>query len=122
LFGEWKDFRFGINKELLNKLWRFGSPMIIVGLGGMINETMDRLMLNEYYNGTEEAAKAAVGVYGANYRIAIFITLFIQAFKMSAEPFFFKQASEKNAPATYATVMKWFVITLCIAFCLQLCF
>ena len=35
-----------INKELLNKLWRFGSPMIIVGLGGMINETMDRLMLN----------------------------------------------------------------------------
>lgn len=116
LFGEWKDFRFGINKELLNKLWRFGSPMIIVGLGGMINETMDRLMLNEYYSGTEEAAKAAVGVYGANYRIAIFITLFIQAFKMSAEPFFFKQASEKNAPATYATVMKWFVITLCVAF------
>ncbi len=116
LFREWKDFSFGIDKELLNKLWRFGSPMIIVGLGGMINETMDRLMLNEFYSGTEAAAKAAVGVYGANYRIAIFISLFIQAFKMSAEPFFFKQAAEKNAPATYAVVMKWFVITLCIAF------
>lgn len=116
LYSEWKDFRFGVDKELLNKLWRFGSPMIIVGLGGMINETMDRVMLNELYNGTEAAAKAAVGVYGANYRIAIFISLFIQAFKMSAEPFFFKQAKEKNAAATYAMVMKWFVITLCIAF------
>lgn len=116
LYSEWKSFRFGIDKELLNKLWRFGSPMIIVGLGGMINETMDRVMLNELYNGSEQAAKAAVGIYGANYRIAIFISLFIQAFKMSAEPFFFKQAKEKNAPATYAMVMKWFVITLCIAF------
>jgi O-antigen/teichoic acid export membrane protein len=116
LFKEWKSFRFGIDKVLLGKLWRFGAPMIIIGLGGMINETMDRLMLQEYFDGTSEAAKAAVGVYGANYRIAIFISLFIQAFKMSAEPFFFKQAVEKNAPNTYAMVMKWFVITLCIAF------
>ena len=46
LYSEWKNFRFGVDKELLNKLWRFGSPMIIVGLGGMINETMDRVMLN----------------------------------------------------------------------------
>lgn len=116
LFGEWKRFRFGIDKELLARLWRFGSPMIIVGLGGMINETMDRIMIPMFYEGTETAAKTLVGIYGANYRIAIFITLFIQAFKMSAEPFFFKQASEKNAPGTYAVVMKWFVITLCIAF------
>jgi O-antigen/teichoic acid export membrane protein len=61
-------------------------------------------------------AKIAVGDYSANYKIAIFITLFIQAFKMSAEPFFFNQATDKNAPRTYARVMKWFVITLCIAF------
>lgn len=116
LYREWRDFRPELNKELWKQLWRYGSPMIIVGLGGMINETMDRLMLQKLYNGTEAAAKAAVGIYSANYKIAIFITLFIQAFKMSAEPFFFKQAQEKNAPETYARVMKWFVITLCIAF------
>lgn len=116
LMREWKGFRWSIDKELLRKLWVYGSPMIIVGLGGMVNETMDRIMLLKMFNGSESAAKIAVGIYGANYRIAIFITLFIQAFKMSAEPFFFKQAAEKNAPATYAMVMKWFVITLCIAF------
>lgn len=116
LRAEWKDFSFNIDKDLLRRLWKYSSPMIIVGLGGMINETMDRIMLGDLYNGTEAAAKAAVGVYGSNYKIAIFITLFIQAFKMSAEPFFFKQAAEKNAPVTYAIVMKWFVITLCMAF------
>lgn len=116
LYGEWKDFRWGVDPDLLRKLWKFGSPMIIVGLGGMINETMDRLMLLNLHSGTEAAAKIAVGIYGANYRIAIFITLFIQAFRMSAEPFFFKQAEEKNSPVTYALVMKWFVITLCLAF------
>ncbi len=116
LRSEIKGFRWGIDPKLLQQLWRFGSPMIIIGLGGMFNETMDRIMLSEWYRGTEEEAKIAVGIYGANYRIAIFISLFIQAFKMSAEPFFFKQAAEKNAPKTYATVMKWFVITLCFAF------
>jgi O-antigen/teichoic acid export membrane protein len=116
LFGEWKEFRFGLDRELWQRLWKYGSPMIIAGLGGMINETMDRIMLPKLYIGTEDAAKVAVGIYSANYRIAIFISLFVQAFRMSAEPFFFRQAAEKNAPATYARVMKWFVITLCFAF------
>jgi O-antigen/teichoic acid export membrane protein len=122
LFKEWGDFRLYIDRVLLKKMWRFGSPMIIVGLGGMINETMDRIMLLNLYAGTEAAAKEAVAIYNANYKISIFITLFIQAFKMSAEPFFFKQAAEKNAPVTYAIVMKWFVITLCIAFLISALF
>jgi len=116
LFKEWKDFRFPINKTLWLQLWRYGSPMIIVGLGGMVNETLDRVMLAELYNGSVAAANQQVGIYAANYKISIFITLFVQAFKMSAEPFFFNQSSDKNAPVTYARVMKWFVITLCIAF------
>lgn len=116
LFREWKDFRLPINKELWVKLWQYGSPMIVTGLGGMVNETVDRIMLLKLNSGTVEMAKSDVGIYSANYKIAIFITLFIQAFRMGAEPFFFNQSADKNAPKTYARVMKWFVITLCIAF------
>ncbi|GAA4458256.1 lipopolysaccharide biosynthesis protein [Rurimicrobium arvi] len=116
LSGEWKGFRLSVDKELLGRLWRFGSPMIIIGLGGMINETMDRMMLLKLFPGDQEAAKIQVAIYGAAYRISIFVTLFIQAFRMSAEPFFFSQAEDRNAPSAYAQVMKWFVITLCIAF------
>jgi O-antigen/teichoic acid export membrane protein len=116
LFSQWKGFRWQISKTLQKQLWQYGSPMIIIGLGGMVNETIDRIMLLRLFDGTEEQAKIAVAIYSANYKIAIFITLFVQAFKMGAEPFFFKQASSKDAPVTYAYVMKYFVITLCIAF------
>lgn len=116
LYKEWIGFRFRFDKALWKKVIAYSAPMIIVGLGGMVNETMDRLMLPKIMPGTEEAKKIAVAIYAANYKIAIFITLFITAFRMSAEPFFFSQATEKNAPKTYARVMKWFIIILCFAF------
>jgi O-antigen/teichoic acid export membrane protein len=57
-----------------------------------------------------------LGVFGANYKLAVLITIFIQVFKMAAEPFFFAQSTEKEAPATYARVMKFFVIACCVMF------
>lgn len=116
LFKEWSTFRFRFDKEIWKKVIWYSSPMIIVGLGGMVNETIDRIMLRKLLPVSEDMAKTAVGIYSANYKLAIFITLFIQAFRMSAEPFFFNQSTDKNAPKTYARVMKWFVIILCVAF------
>lgn len=116
LYGEWKQFRFKIDKALWKKIFAYSSPMIIIGLAGMVNEVMDRQMLSSYLPLPAPNVKRLVGIYSANYKLAIFITLFIQAFRMAAEPFFFNQAKDKNAPLIYAKVMKWFVITLCIAF------
>lgn len=116
LFGEWRTFRMRWDAELWKKVVSYSWPMLIVGMGGMVNETMDRLMLPKLLPGSEEMAKIETGIYAANYKIAIAISLFIQAFRMSAEPFFFSHSGGKNAPATYARVMKWFVITLCVAF------
>lgn len=115
LFTEWKDFKFKIDKKLWKQLFLYSAPMIFIGLAGMINEVMDRQMLAKFLP-TGMDAKRVVGIYSANYKLAIFITLFIQAFKMAAEPFFFNQSKEKNAPNLYARVMKWFVITLSLAF------
>lgn len=116
LFREWKVFRFHINADLWKKMINYSAPMVIIGLAGMINEVMDREFLDKLLPFGNEANKRIVAIYGANYRLAIFITLFIQAFKMAAEPFFFNQAKEKNAPVLYARVMKWFVITMAVAF------
>lgn len=116
LFQEWKCFRLRIDIALWREILKYSAPFIIIGLGGMVNETLDRIMLLRLQHTDIESAKVAVGIYGANYRISIFITLFIQAFRMAAEPFFFAQSTDKNAPRTYAKVMKWFVITLCFAF------
>lgn len=116
LLKEWIGYRFRFDAALWSKVFAYSAPMVIIGLGGMVNETMDRLMLPKLLPASEEVRKIAVAVYGANYKIAIFITLFITAFRMSAEPFFFSQSADKNAPKTYARVMKWFVIILCFAF------
>ena len=114
-----------LSKELLGFSWKFDKvlwkemmvyslPLIIAGFGGMINETFDRIMLGWLAPvATEEAAKGQVGIYSACYKLSILITLAVQAFRMGAEPFFFKQAADSNAGKTYARVMKFFVITLC---------
>ena len=90
--------------------------MILIGIAAMINEVMDRQMLTMFLPLPEADAKRIVGIYAANYKLAIFVTLFIQAFKLAAEPFFFDQSRDKNAPQLYARVMKWFVITMALAF------
>lgn len=116
LFNEWRSFRFSIDKDLLKQVFAYSSPMLVIGLAGMINEVMDRAFLNKWYSGTPAERITIVGIYSACYKISIVITMFIQAFKMAAEPFFFNRSADKNAPALYARVMNWFVITLCVAF------
>ncbi len=116
LYREWSGFRFRFDAALLRTILAYSLPFVVIGLGGMVNETLDRVMLLKLAPGGVAAAKQAVGIYSSNYKLAIVITLFIRAFQMAAEPFFFAQSADKNAPKTYARVMKWFVITVCFAF------
>ncbi|KAA9325540.1 oligosaccharide flippase family protein [Hymenobacter busanensis] len=116
LWRELTDFRFRLDWAQVPALWRYGYPIMLMGLAGMINETLDRPMLKYwlpegFYPG--QSNLTAVGVYGACYKLSIFMQLVIQAFRYAAEPFFFSQAQEKNSPATFAVVLKWF--TLCCA-------
>lgn len=116
LFKEWRTIRFGLSKSLWKQLWQYSSPMIIAGLAGMTNEVIDRQMLGKLLPGTRQNADIQVAIYSYCYKLAIFITLFTSAFKMAAEPFFFNQSREKGAVFTYARVMKWFVVTVALAF------
>jgi O-antigen/teichoic acid export membrane protein len=117
-----------LNKELFSFNWKFNFPMwkevmlyafplAIAGFAGMINETFDRIMLGWWAPVQNiQAARFEVGTYSACYKLSILITLFIQAFRMGAEPFFFKQSVNEDAPKTYARVMKFFVITITVMF------
>lgn len=117
LWKEFTAFRWVFDKVLWKEMIVYSLPLIIVNFGGVINETFDRIMLGWWSPGlTEKARLADVGIYNACYKLSILITLFIQAFKMGAEPFFFKQASGENPQKVYARVMKFFVITICTMF------
>ncbi|MGZ4049462.1 MAG: lipopolysaccharide biosynthesis protein [Bacteroidia bacterium] len=114
---EFFSFEFKFNKKVWATMMVYSLPLLIVGFGGMINETFDRIMLTwlaPVDNVT--AAKDQVAIYSACYKLSILITLFIQAFRMGAEPFFFKQAEGQNPQKVYARVMKFFVITITVMF------
>lgn len=109
-------FRFRISPAFWKEMMSYSWPLIIVGFGGMINETIDRTMLLKLLPGTPDENFAVSGIYSANYKLAILIVLFIQAFRLGAEPFFFKQSTAENAQRTYARIMKFFVIACCFCF------
>ncbi|MCX8147773.1 lipopolysaccharide biosynthesis protein [Thermaurantimonas aggregans] len=97
----------------LKKILSYGLPVMLAGLPGIVNEVFDRQLLK--YLLPAEISLEQMGVYAAVFRLSVFISLFIQAFRYAAEPFFFKNAENKKAPELYARVMELFVLVMAIA-------
>ena len=116
LYKEVLAIRFKIDAKLWRQIMMYSMPLVIVGMGGVVNETMDRIMLKWWVPGTNEFKETQVAIYSACYKLSILISLFVQAFRMGPEPFFFKQAGSENPQRTYARVMKFFVIVISIMF------
>ena len=93
--------------QIWKKMIKYGFPLLIGGLAYVTNEMVDRLLLE--YLLPADTATAQVGIYSACYKIAIFMSLFIQAFRYGAEPFFFAQAQKKDAKEQYEIVMRYFI-------------
>lgn len=116
LSSEIRQVRLKFDTRLWKEMVFYGAPLIIAGLGGMVNETFDRLMLGWWLPGTDLYRDQQIGIYNACYKLSILISLSVQAFRMGAEPFFFKQAESANPQLVYARVMKFFVIVVSIMF------
>lgn len=99
-------FKFGYNfdKKLFYRMMQYGIPIMIGTLAYVTNENLDKLLLGNMI-GKEE-----MGVYAACYKLGVFMTLYITAFRLGAEPFFFNHADKANAKQTYATILNWFTI------------
>lgn len=115
---EFAQIRFHFDPRLWKKVMQYAWPLIIVGMGGMVNDMLSRLIYQHVVNLPEQEAKHELGIFGNIYRLAVLITIMIQAFRMAAEPFFFNRSREDDAPRTYARVMKFFVIASCFMFLL----
>ena len=100
---------FVFDGKLLRQMLSYGFPILIVGLTGMVNQNIDKVLL-PFLIPEEQNPMFQLGVYGANYKLAVLMNMFIQAFRYAFEPFFFAQSGSKDDPKVYATVMKYFVI------------
>lgn len=121
LIPSFRGLRLTINFPQLKEMLVYGFPILIMGIAGTVNEMFSRIMLkellpNNFYEG--QSSETALGIFGACYKMAVFMTLAIQAFRFASEPFFFSNAKDKNAPELFAKVMKYFVIVCMVIFLL----
>ncbi len=105
--------RFVFDKRLWKEVMKYSYPLVIVGMGGIVNDMLSRLIYQHVVDLPPKQAKDELGIFANIYRLAVLITVMIQAFRMAAEPFFFRQSQQEGAPRTYARVMKFFVLACC---------
>jgi O-antigen/teichoic acid export membrane protein len=116
LYKEFLAFKWLFDKKIWKEVLIYSYPLVIVGFGGMINEMLSRVIYRKVLDLDSITEKRELGIFGANYKLAVLITIFIQIFRLAAEPFFFNQSEKDDAKKTYARVMKFFVIACCFMF------
>lgn len=99
-----KNLRPVINVSLLRRLIKFGLPYLPAGLGSMIIQGIDRPIL------TNLTDLHTVGIYNANYKLGIFMMLFVNMFQYAWQPFFLQQAEEKDAKKVFSKVLTYFTV------------
>jgi len=114
LLPEFFMARWRVDPGLWRSMLAYALPLLVAGLAGMVNETMDRILLK--YLLPAGTAMDQLGIYGACYKISILMSIFIQAFRYAAEPFFFAHFKQQDSKALYALVMNWFVIACSFIF------
>jgi O-antigen/teichoic acid export membrane protein len=104
--------------DKLKQMLLYSLPLLIAGLAGMVDETIDRIMLKFMLIDKlgQSQTLSQLGIYGACYKISIIITISIQAFRYAAEPFFFSQQKNLDAKEQYSKIMNYFVIACSLVF------
>ncbi|HEY0668213.1 MAG TPA: polysaccharide biosynthesis C-terminal domain-containing protein [Sphingobacteriaceae bacterium] len=114
LLPELLQIKPAFDRALFKDMVTYSWPVLIANISFLINENIDKIFLSKLL--PELEGTQAVGIYGACAKIAIFLSIFIQAFRLGAEPFFFSYAKNEKAPQTYAMIMKYFVIAISAIF------
>ena len=95
--------------RLFREMFWYSFPILLVGIAGMINQNIDKILIPELVPASQKPMEQ-LGIYGANYKLAVLMNMFIQAFRYSFEPFFFSHQKNSDSRLIYAHVMKYFII------------
>ncbi|MCI8998458.1 MAG: oligosaccharide flippase family protein [Muribaculaceae bacterium] len=117
LLPELSGFKWKFNGALWREMIGYSAPLLVLGLAGIMNQNIYSLLMPWLYP-DKANAMTQVGIYGANYKIAIVMVMFIQAFRFAYEPFIFSRAKDRGEDKlqSYCDAMKWFVISAMVIF------
>ena len=101
-----KGGRFDAN--ILHSMLRYSLPLLVLGVAGIMNQTLDRILFPYLYTGAD--AQAQLGIYGACFKVAMVMMMFTQAFRYAYEPFVFSKHKDRQSVEAYADAMKYYII------------
>jgi O-antigen/teichoic acid export membrane protein len=116
-----RPLKFTFDWPLVKSMLIYALPLVIAGFAGIINETIDRILLKQLlYHPSDpnslEYATSQVGIYSACYKLAMLVSILLQAYRYAAEPFFFSQLKNLDREAVFSKVMNVFIAIVCIVF------
>ena len=97
-------FSWGLLKQML----KYSLPLLVLGVCGIMNQTLDRILFPFFYTGAD--AQAQLGIYGACFKVAMVMMMFTQAFRYAYEPFVFAKHKDRESVEAYADAMKYYII------------
>lgn len=112
---ELTGFKYTFDKELLRRMLSYSFPILILGIAGILNQSVDKIIFPLLFEDKTEAS-VQLGIYGAASKIAMIMALLTQAFRYAYEPFVFGKSQDKDNRQTYADAMKFFIIFTLLAF------
>ena len=93
---------------VLKEMLRYSLPLLVLGVAGIMNQTLDRILFPYLYTGDD--AQAQLGIYGACFKVAMVMMMFTQAFRYAYEPFVFAKHKDRQSVEAYADAMKYYII------------
>jgi O-antigen/teichoic acid export membrane protein len=109
LIPEIRKIKMQFDLKIFREIFWYSFPILLVGIAGMINQNLDKILIPELIPANQHPMQQ-LGIYGANYKLAVVMNMFIQAFRYSFEPFFFSHQKNSDSRKIYADVMKYFII------------
>ena len=121
LYNQFRRIKLVFDWTLAKMMLIYAAPLVIAGFAGIINETLDRILLKQIIYDPQNPssfheAVAQVGIYSACYKLAMLVTILLQAYRYAAEPFFFSQMKNEDRNKIYVNVMNLFIAVVCLVF------
>jgi O-antigen/teichoic acid export membrane protein len=116
LWKEWGTIPFKIDKVTCKRMFNYTWPLLVMGLAGQLNQAASQILFPYFFDGSQEEARAQLGIYGACIKIAMIMVMITQAFRFAYEPFVFGKSKDKDNRETYAQAMKFYLVFTLLAF------
>ena len=113
---EWGTIPFKIDKVTCKRMFNYTWPLLVMGLAGQLNQAASQILFPYFFDGSQEEARAQLGIYGACIKIAMIMVMITQAFRFAYEPFVFGKSKDKDNRETYAQAMKFYLVFTLLAF------